>query len=220
MGKKIILLLAIVISALLLRPSYMWKADVVDAIDFDDFSAVEAIGNKVEKASLATIATSYERNYVSSYSYRSTVAQSDSSSGYGYVAPNSITILGRNIGVYDVDSTAVDAGNHVNKFGDRFYYGHNSGIVFGGLPSVGVGSTFTITYGGVARTYRVAKTMVFEKNTSNGRLQLNGEGNYMKSVANAKSGGVQYDVSLMTCYGTSYGNGDASHRFVIFANAI
>ena len=42
----------------------------------------------------------------------------------------------------------------------------------------------------------------------------------MSAVAGARHGRVQYDLALMTCYGTSYGNGDASHRLVVFANRL
>lgn len=138
-----------------------------------------------------------------------------------YAAPsNNIAVAGRTLAIVDVADTTVNSGDHVNKYGDRFLYGHNTAGVFGGLTSLGVGSTFSVTYGGVTTNYQVAKIVIFEKNVENGRLQLNGAGNYMRAVANAKSDGVQYGLSLMTCYGTSYGNGDASHRWVIFANAI
>ena len=138
-----------------------------------------------------------------------------------YTVPSdSISIAGRTIRIVDVADTAVDAGDHVNKYGDKFLYGHNTGAVFGNIVNMGVGSRFEVTYGGASTTYVVARTVIFEKNVETGKLQLNGAGSYMRSVANAKSDGVQYDLSLMTCYGTSYGNGDASHRFVIFANAV
>lgn len=138
------------------------------------------------------------------------------------IPANSISFLGRTINIVDVASTAVNAGNHVNKYGAKFLYGHNLAGVFGALTSLGVGSTFSVTYNGVVTNYQVREVITYEKNTDNGRLQLNGHGNYMKAVANAtnKDTGVVYDISLMTCAGTSYGNGDASHRLVIFANAI
>ena len=141
--------------------------------------------------------------------------------GYTYVPPaNNIQVAGRTIEIVDVGDTRIDAGNHVNKYGARFLYGHNSWNVFGGLTSLGVGSTFTITYGGVSTNYQVANVVIYEKNVGNGLLQINGFGDYMYSVAMATHDSVQYDLSLMTCYGTSYGNGDASHRWVVFANAI
>lgn len=147
-----------------------------------------------------------------------------------YVAPapepvyeasrNTISIVGRTIEIVDVADTTVDAGNHVNKYGSRFFYGHNSAGVFGGLVNLIKGDVFSITYNGVVTNYKVMETEPYEKNTDNGRLQLNGSGSYMRQVADAKYDGVQYDVSLMTCYGKPLGKGDATHRLVIFANAI
>ena len=138
-----------------------------------------------------------------------------------YTPPmNQITIAGRSIQINDVADTSVDSGNFVNKYGPSFLYGHNSWNVFGSLVNVPAGSVFSVTYGGVVTNYQVTQVVIFEKNTGNGLLQLNGGGNYMRRVANATHDGVQYDLSIMTCYGTSYGNGDASHRLVLFANAI
>ena len=136
-----------------------------------------------------------------------------------YVVPvNNIQIAGRTLEIVDVASTTVNAGNHVNKYGDKFLYGHNSANVFAGLYNMGSGSVFTVSYGGMTRNYQVAQAVVFEKN--DGMLQLEGEGNYMFGVSQARFAGMSYDLSLMTCYGTSYGNGDASHRLVLFASAI
>ncbi|MBQ1298623.1 hypothetical protein IIY24_02185 [Candidatus Saccharibacteria bacterium] len=138
-----------------------------------------------------------------------------------YVAPaDSITIAGRTLRIVDVSDTAVDSGDHVNKYGNNFLYGHNSSAVFGNLVSMGVGSTFSITYGGVTTNYQVSKVTIFEKDVASGKLQLNGSGNYMRAVSNGKSDGVKHDFAIMTCYGTSYGNGDASHRLVLFADEI
>ena len=141
--------------------------------------------------------------------------------------PDHIEVAGNWVSVYNVNSTALDAGNSVYRFIDpahnyfgTFLYGHNSWNVFGGLVNLGIGSTFTVTLDNVTTTYQVADIVVFEKNTTSGKLQLNGEGSYMNSVARSKFNGVQYSLSLMTCHGQSYGNGDASHRLVIFANVI
>lgn len=136
-----------------------------------------------------------------------------------YVVPvNSIQIAGRNLEIVDVADTRVDAGSHVNKYGDKFLYGHNSWAVFGSLANMGAGSTFTVTYEGVTTAYQVQQVAIFEH--TNGLLQIDGVGNYMFSVSKARYQGVNYGLSLMTCYGESYGNGDASHRLVLFANAI
>ena len=94
-------------------------------------------------------------------------------------------------------------------------YAHNSSNLFGNLSSLTLGSTFDITENGVTTTYTVSDIKLFEKNPENGLLQLNGSGNYMSIVTNKA---FYHRIALMTCAGTSYGNGDASHRLVIFGD--
>lgn len=227
MKKLAILVIAIIVGAIFLKPFSLWGFDVVDSYDMGDTSSVSALSNDLKQNPYEDISTSYKGkpntsiDKLSSYAKKSSsYANKNDSEGYGSVAFDSITIAGRTIPVVAVGSTSVDSGNRVNKYGDRFYYGHNSGAVFGRLSSVGVGSVFSITFGGTTSNYRVAERVIFEKNRDNGRLQIGGNGNYMRDVAAARHGGVQYSISLMTCSGTSYGNGDASHRLVLFANRI
>ncbi len=141
-----------------------------------------------------------------------------------YVEPvtpaNNIQIAGRTLEIVDVSSTSVDSYDHVNKYGQNFYWGHNSNEVFRGLYNLGAGSTFTMTYDGKTTKYRVADVVIFEKNFGNNMLQLDGSGNYMMSLVNGRFKGAKYDAVLMTCYGTSVGNGDATNRYVLLANAI
>ena len=129
---------------------------------------------------------------------------------------NAISIAGHVIPIVDVADTAINAGDHVNKYGTKFLYGHNSPAVFGDLVYVGVGNVFMVSYGGITSTYQVAEVQIFEK-ASETTLSSNGVVYRMSAVANGKG---RYDMVLMTCYGTMYGNGDASHRLVIFANRV
>ena len=78
-------------------------------------------------------------------------------------------------------------------------------------------SIFTLTENGLTTTYRVTGITVFEKNPTTKTLQLNGSGSYMRPLVENAMG---HSVALMTCSGTSYGNGDASHRLVVFADKI
>ena len=129
---------------------------------------------------------------------------------------NAISVAGHVIPIVEVADTAVNAGDHVNKYGAKFLYGHNSPAVFGDLVYMGVGNVFMVSDGGVTSTYQVAEVQIFEK-ASETTLSSNGVTYRMAAVANGKG---RYDMVLMTCYGTMYGNGDASHRLVIFANRV
>lgn len=136
------------------------------------------------------------------------------------VPSDNIQIAGRTLEIVSVSTTATDSGDHVNKYGTKFYWGHNSGNVFRGLYDYGVGSTFTMTEGGVTTNYIVKAQAVFQKNFETNTLQQNGSGNYMMTLVNGRYQGKTYDVVLMTCYGASVGSGDATERYVLFANAI
>lgn len=134
--------------------------------------------------------------------------------------PDRIDLAGHSIRVEYTDSTAVDAGGVVKMYKNKFFYGHNSGSVFGFLSSVSVGTTFTVTYNGVTTTYRVSNKIEYEKSSAT-TLSKNGVTYKMSHIANGYSTDeVRHSIALMTCSGTSYGNGDASHRLVLFADKI
>lgn len=96
----------------------------------------------------------------------------------------------------------------------KMIYGHNTGNLLGSLTSRYIGENFTITEGGVTKQYVVSDIQVYRK-TEDGYLENNRK--LMSNIANTAMG---HDIALLTCYGTSYGNGDASHRLVVFANAV
>lgn len=136
-----------------------------------------------------------------------------------------ITIAGKTLSITTVSDTTVDSGNHVNRYkkgnyDGRFLYGHNNAAVFGSLKSLGVGATFKVSIDGATHTYKIAKTVIFDKNVAKGTIELGDGINYMGQVAKAKFGGIQYDLSIMTCHGKSLGGGDATQRLVIFASRI
>lgn len=133
------------------------------------------------------------------------------------LASNRIVIAGRSLEIVDVANTAVDAGSHVNKYGAKFLYAHNSPSVFGGLVNVNAGDTFSMTYNGAVKQYVVSAKVIYAKSGPT-TLSLDGTDIQMSVVAKARYSGTTYDLALMTCYGTMYGNGDASHRLVLFAS--
>ena len=227
MGKRLFLLLICSLIEVALIPQFLAASDSVAVTGIDNAKITETVlpPEPEPEPAVEVAEASYQTNNAISSSVRATQTQTAIATVARvetYTPPaDTISVAGRTLNIYDVGDTSVDSGNHVNKYGAKFLYGHNSAGVFGGLVGLGVGSRFSVTYGGKTTNYTVAKVMIYEKNSSNGKLQLNGQGNYMASVAKAvdKDTGVAYSLSLMTCYGTSYGNGDASHRLVIFANA-
>lgn len=96
----------------------------------------------------------------------------------------------------------------------RLVYGHNTANLLGNLGSLGLGSTFLVTEGGATTTYRVENVALYQK-TADGFLD--GKKNLMGQIMRTALG---HDVALMTCAGQSYGNGDASHRLVVYANRV
>lgn len=107
----------------------------------------------------------------------------------------------------------LDCGNSICKT-DKLLYAHNSANLFGNLNSIANGEIFTVTENGVVKSYRVAEKVVYEKNADG---QLNNNPYLMGNIVKSAMG---HSIALMTCTGTSYGNGDASHRLVVYADAV
>ena len=123
--------------------------------------------------------------------------------------PNHLSYLGHTVPIFTSYDTLTDSGTQIGLYNDKFLYGHNSWNVFGDLPSLAIGDTLTINLNGKAATYRVSYVTTLDKATTQ---------RFMLSIANARFDGVQYSYSLMTCAGTSVGNGDASHRLILFVD--
>ena len=209
--KKILILLFSSFVGIIANPEMPFASDTVEVTDI--FGAVETVIVKEEKTSW---------NVVEPVTVKAAPAPSHPNvfkKEYSQPLPaNRINIAGRSLEVVDVDNTAVDSGNHVNRYNEKFLYGHNSAGVFGVLYNVHEGDIFSLAKNGVTTNYRVQAVVVYEK-VDGYTLGFNGQNVKMSAVARARHNGVSYDLSLMTCYGTSYGNGDASHRLVLFASA-
>lgn len=168
----------------------------------EDFSLRQKIENKYESSIAASYETAYPSPVISSAAVNS-APQSIPYSSY-------IAIAGRTLRVEDVNSTLVDSTDHVNRWGKKFLYGHNTSTVFGPIRNLTNGATFVAKIDGEEHVYQVMYTETMEKP----KVEKN-----MLAIAYAIYGG-NYDLSLMTCAGASLGGGDATHRFVLFANRI
>ena len=179
-----------------------------DRIDFavsEDISLLDAVDSP-EKASDIEISGDFKAPVV---------ARSYTTSRSTSTRTNYISILGRTIDIFVSNDTTINAGSKVARYINgnyhgQFYYGHNYSYVFGGLANLAVGSTFTINLDGIDYNYRVAKV---ETVANDDVLSKN-----MRKIAAGKDyNGTQYDASLMTCAGTPYGNGNATHRTILYA---
>lgn len=209
MAKRLFLLLISGLFGVIMSPDFLTADEhfTAKSPEFNDVLTVEIKPEEpvVETASVATYSKPVVNNPVP-------VVYSEPV----YVAPQ---LANYSVSYYigtasEFNNTAYNLSyNGLYKF-KKMIYGHNSYNLLGNLSSRYIGETFTITEGGVARNYVVANIQKYEK-TSDGAL--NGDASLMTSIAYSALG---YDVALFTCAGVSYGNGDASHRLVVFANAI
>ena len=140
-----------------------------------------------------------------------TISYTVPAAGYRPVAPQvknyTVTIptnrmISENLSYYDI-----------YRF-KKLVYGHNSSNLLGNLGSLAIGEVFTITEGGVIKNYRVADKLTYAK-TADGNLE--NDPRLMRNIAYTAMG---HDVALMTCAGVSLGGGDATHRLVVYADAI
>ncbi len=134
------------------------------------------------------------------------------------IPANRITIGGRTIAVEQSSDTRIDAGSVVKFYNNRFLYGHNSRNVFGFLNKNMKGMTFSLTYNGVTTNYKIMDAKIYKKASQTSLYDEEADKTY--GMTYISKGMNKYSLTLMTCSGTSYGNGDASHRLVLYANAI
>lgn len=92
----------------------------------------------------------------------------------------------------------------------KLIYAHNTSDLLYNLNYLYAGDIVKIN----GNLYKVSDRVVYEKTDD---YSLNGDRSVMRKLKNNAYG---HTFALMTCYGTYYGNGDASHRLVIFADAM
>lgn len=219
--KRLFLLLIFSLIGVVANPTIL-IANKIESLNTPEFNAVETIIEEKTPEILPVVKQEPVANLASSKTE--------------YVAPapvvpsNNIAIAGRYVPLIQTGNTETVFDSAASRFGEKFIYGHNSNAVFGALYGAYPGQGFSVTMNGVTRNYIVSEIVVYEKNQSNGLLQINGHGNYMNSVAagikkniDEATGQVDlkyYNLAIMTCYGTMLGGGDATHRLVLFAYEI
>ena len=200
MGKRLFLLLIISFIGIINTPNILMATDTVEA-ENPVFNAVETVPLPEPEPEPEPEPVSTTVQYAAPVAGYVTTPAAPQVVNYT-VTVYSGTIVADNLSYYDIYKT------------NKLVYGHNSYNLLGNLVNRYVGETITITEGGVAQTYRVSDIVLYEK-TSDG--YLNHDRTLMGRVMRTAMG---HSVALMTCAGTSYGNGDASHRLVVYADAI
>ena len=85
---------------------------------------------------------------------------------------------------------------HITSGSKPFLYGHNTST-FSKLQNMKPGDTFTVKVGGKTKMYRVVKNLPLSNKNANANRE---------DLYRAKYNGVQYDIALQTCIGSSNAN--------------
>ena len=121
-------------------------------------------------------------------------------------------------GIFETNSTAINAGNQVARMG-KLIWGHNY-TTFGNIVRLKIGDTFTISENGKTTTYQVvanpingAAGVVLDKKSETA-LSYADNAKYDNITMNAMVNyGMGHSLVLMTCYGSN-------SRYVVVADAI
>lgn len=205
MGKRLFLLLILCLIAITSTPTFLTATDDVIISSINDARAVETIPLPEP-----------EPEPEPAVSYAKAPVAGSRATNYTPAAPaiQNYTVTTYISSAKEFNNTAFSLSySNIYKY-KKLVYGHNSYNLLGSLSSRYAGETITVTEGGVVKQYRVAIVVTYAKD-ANG--YLNGDPKLMTSIANTALG---HDIALFTCTGTSYGNGDASHRLVVFADAM
>ena len=209
MGKRLFLLVFAGIMGLVSTSTALTAADRF-SVNEPEFRATETVP-LLEPVEGSAVARELVEEPVATTDGAVTAYVAESTSTVEPVAPQ---IANYTVTIYSAEMVA-----HYLSYSDiyktgKLIYGHNTGQVLGDLAYRYVGEEFTITEGGVATKYRVSDIALYEK-TDDGYLDHNRAlmGQIMRTA-------MGHGVALMTCAGTPYGNGDASHRLVVYADAV
>lgn len=173
------------------------------------FCAIIIIGGVVSHASGAALAV-VARETIPTTGAETTNGDKRQNESFANNKTSMITIAGKVLPIFVVTNTFADSGNAVARY-RQLIYGHNTANVFGGLRNLATGATFSINEKGKAKTYQIKHTVTMTKART---------ADFMTAITYARFMGVRYDMALMTCAGEARPNRDATHRLVIFADAI
>ena len=208
MGKRLFLLLFISILGVIIDP-YFLSADHAPEAKLPDFHAVETVvpeetASNNPETSIATETPKAPRADIAPV----IVAEP------APVATKNYTVSYYVGSIEEYTNTAVNLSySGLYKF-SKMIYGHNTANLLGNLSSMYIGEQFTVNENGTTNTYQVVNIVTYRK-TADGNLE--NDRMLMKKIATTAMGS---DLALFTCAGTMYGNGDASHRLVVYANRI
>ena len=194
-----------------LAPETLSAAHTVHVWAINNANIVETVVPEIETAS-APVEVAVQNKVATSNaaSVRLAAAPAEVQTAATPVAPVAYAVT-RQIGSLDeYIATALNLSySDIYQF-KRMVYGHNSANLLGNLRERYVGEEVTVN--GVR--YRVADKATYAK-TADGNLE--GNATLMSKIAYTAMG---HSLAMLTCAGQSYGNGDASHRLVVYLDQI
>lgn len=190
--------------------------EIGDSADVNGATSVASTDNVNGATSVATPKTLNQTVNATPVNATRTAVVTEAAQSVAQTVADNIQIAGKTLAIENVANTTVDSAGHVNAIG-KLLYGHNSGAVFGGLQYLSVGSTFTVTRNNVTTTYRIASMTTYEKSELS---TMEARCNYKSLMQLIRDKAMGHDVALMTCAGTVFSDGDATHRLVILADSI
>lgn len=240
MKNYLMIILATIITGIMLNNGSIVKADVSTAVD-TDFSDTISVLDSYKEAENIEIATSVNTTSVNVVSTditpvktaKTTVSTTPTTSANTSADASASNHINAPINTYNytVTKSITDLNSHKNPNNDIISYGklvyaHNTNNLLGTIRNLTKNDTFTLTKNGVTKTYQVVKSETFYKEndttlklcSNNDQSDCNGGVYNMNNLAYAnRFMGTHYDVALFTCTGRTLGDGDATHRKVVFA---
>lgn len=180
-------------------------AEKVVASRVDEEELVDEPAQKVELASVLTGAKIAERSPVAVTMPTATIVTNVPARSYAVT-----TVLSSNEEYAAVSKSP--SYSEIYQYG-RMIFAHNTADLFGSLAGVSAGQTINLSIKGVERTYRVADTVVYDKNGS----YVNNDPYFINKLVKGAHG---HSFALMTCAGTALPGGDATKRLVVYIDEV